>query len=130
MIALAERERIRRWIDEACLAGARQGPACRLLGLSERTLQRWAKGRAAQGDGRLCRRGRGALNALSAAERATVLAIANSTEFADLPPSQIVPRLAERGCYVASESTFYRMSVFTHMEPFRFHLNGARVFAL
>ena len=30
-------------------------------------------------------------------------------EFADLPPSQIVPALADRGIYIASESTFYRI---------------------
>lgn len=35
--------------------------------------------------------------------------MANSDEFADLPPSQIVPRLADQGIYLASESTFYRI---------------------
>ena len=35
--------------------------------------------------------------------------MANSAEFSDLPPSQIVPILAERGEYIASESTFYRV---------------------
>jgi transposase InsO family protein len=30
-------------------------------------------------------------------------------EFADLPPSQIVPMLADRGIYVASESTMYKI---------------------
>ncbi|MEA9980127.1 IS3 family transposase, partial [Pseudomonas sp. RTS4] len=38
-----------------------------------------------------------------------VLAIANSPEYGHLPPSQIVPRLADDGIYVASESTFYRL---------------------
>ncbi len=33
----------------------------------------------------------------------------NSDEFKDLPPSQIVPRLADRGCYLASESTIGRI---------------------
>jgi len=42
-------------------------------------------------------------------ERAEVLAIANSDEFGHLPPSQIVPRLADQGRYLASESTFYRI---------------------
>ena len=32
----------------------------------------------------------------------------NSPRFASLPPSQIVPTLADEGCYLASESTFYR----------------------
>jgi transposase InsO family protein len=38
-----------------------------------------------------------------------VLAVANSDEFGHLPPSQIVPRLADQGSYLASESTFYRI---------------------
>jgi IS30 family transposase len=34
----------------------------------------------------------------------------NSDEFKDhLPPNQIVPRLADQGRYVASESTLYRL---------------------
>ena len=45
-------------------------------------------------------------NRLSTLERQRLLAIANSDEFGHLPPSQIVPRLADRGQYVASESTF------------------------
>ncbi len=35
--------------------------------------------------------------------------MANSPEFANLPPSQIVPKLADKGEYVGSESTFYRI---------------------
>jgi putative transposase len=38
-----------------------------------------------------------------------VLAVANSPEFGHLPPGQIVPRLADQGRYLASESTFYRV---------------------
>ena len=34
---------------------------------------------------------------------------ANQPEFKSLPPSQIVPRLADKGIYLASESTFYRV---------------------
>lgn len=48
-------------------------------------------------------------NKLSEEERATILAVANSEEFASSPPSQIVPALADRGEYVASESSFYRV---------------------
>jgi transposase InsO family protein len=48
-------------------------------------------------------------NKLSEAERNRVLAMANGAEFGHLPPSQIVPRLADRGEYIASESTFYRV---------------------
>ena len=38
-----------------------------------------------------------------------MLSVANSAEFGHLPPSQIVPRLADQGTYIASESTFYRI---------------------
>ncbi|AMP11969.1 integrase core domain protein [Collimonas arenae] len=48
-------------------------------------------------------------NKLSEDERAQILAVANSEEFASMPPSQIVPTLADRGEYVASESSFYRV---------------------
>jgi transposase InsO family protein len=48
-------------------------------------------------------------NKLSPEERTQVLSVANSPEFAHLPPSQIVPVLADRGDYIASESTFYRV---------------------
>lgn len=30
-------------------------------------------------------------------------------EYRDLPPTQIVPQLADEGTYLASESTFYRL---------------------
>ena len=49
------------------------------------------------------------MNKLSEREKGRVLEIANSGEFKDHPPSQIVPKLADRGKYVASESTFYRI---------------------
>ena len=42
-------------------------------------------------------------NVLSAAERALVVAVATSKTFQDLPPSQIVPILADAGVYLASE---------------------------
>ena len=48
-------------------------------------------------------------NKLSAEERAAVLDVCNSVEFASLPPSQIVPKLADQGRYLASESSFYRI---------------------
>ena len=37
------------------------------------------------------------------------MAIANSPQYRDLSPRQIVPRLADEGRYIASESTFYRI---------------------
>jgi transposase len=93
-------------IDEAVARGARQVKACEILGLDRRTVQRWKRGPAEDQ-----RRGprRSPANKLSEAERRRVLETVNSPEHRDLPPSQIVPRLADRGEYVASESTMYRV---------------------
>jgi transposase InsO family protein len=49
------------------------------------------------------------VNRLSEDERDQIVATCNAAEFASLPPSQIVPRLADRGTYIASESSFYRV---------------------
>lgn len=94
-------------IDEAQAAGARLAPACRELGLDPRTIQRWR----ARGGGEDGRHGPKSepQNKLSAAERQKLLDVANSAEFRDLSPKQIVPKLADRGKYIASESTFYRV---------------------
>ena len=94
-------------IDDAVKQGARVGPACKLVGISRRTLERW-KNAVVGSDGR-----RGPLsrprNALSEKERERVLDVLNSPEFRDRSPRQIVPELADRGEYLASESTFYRI---------------------
>ena len=94
-------------IEEAVSAGARQGEAAKLLGLDPRTVQRWRTRRGGE-DGR-CGPKRPPANRLSDAERTRILQAANSPEFRDLSPRQIVPVLAERGIYVGSESTFYRV---------------------
>lgn len=108
MIALSERQQIVSWIEEAHAAGARRNRACTLLGISLRTLQRWQQSGEVSEDGR-CTRAMIPANKLSDQERQAVLSVANSAEFAALAPSQIVPILAERGQYLASESTFYRI---------------------
>ena len=48
-------------------------------------------------------------NKLSDQERQAVLDVCHSEEFVSLPPSQIVPRLADQGRYLASKSSFYRV---------------------
>lgn len=97
-------------VKEAHDNGARQEKACKLLGISQRTLQRWSKGDVMKPDGRgLSRRESAPHNKLTESERQQMLNIANSAEFASLPPSQIVPALADQGLYVASESSFYRL---------------------
>jgi transposase InsO family protein len=98
------------WVDEACAGGARLGQACAVLGISLRTLQRWREHGGLKADARKqAAQRREPANKLSELERQRILAIANSEEFAHMPASQIVPALADRGLYIASESSFYRV---------------------
>ena len=97
-------------IEEACAAGARRERACTALGLSGRTLQRWREEGAIRADARAAAaEGRVPANRLSEAEREEILNVVNQPAFAHLPPSQIVPALADQGRYLASESTLYRV---------------------
>jgi len=94
-------------ITEAQKAGARQAPACQIVGISKRTLQRWFDPKNGS-DGRLQTSHRPA-NKLSELEQQRILKVANAAAYADLPPCKIVPKLADAGQYIASESTFYRI---------------------
>jgi putative transposase len=94
-------------IDEAVASGARQSEACKLVGIEPRSLQRW-RGQGI-GDDRRAGPKKAPGNKLSDVERRQLLAIANSPTYRDLSPKQIVPRLADEGIYVASESTIYRV---------------------
>ena len=107
MTALAERCQVIALVAEAITAGARQDRTCAAISLSERTLQRWQRDQL-RGDQRPIRV-QTPKNRLSPLERVRLLSIANSAEFGHLPPNQIVPQLADRGQYLASESTFYRV---------------------
>ena len=108
MTSLQQRQNLIESVAEATEAGARQDQACAVLGLSPRTLQRWQAGETLAEDQRPHRQYTPP-HALTEAERTRILTVANSAEFADLPPSQIVPRLADQGIYLGSESTFYRI---------------------
>ncbi|HFI3432774.1 TPA: IS3 family transposase, partial [Escherichia coli] len=89
--------------------GARKSQACRCIGISVRTLQRWTNGKVITTDRRSDTVNRSPRNKLSEAERLRILELCNSPEFASLPPNVIVPTLADRGIYIASESSFYRV---------------------
>ena len=94
-------------LDEATAEGATQSAASKILGLDPRTPQRWR----ALGVKEDCRHGPNTVpkNKLSDEERNGFLKTANSPELRDLSPKQIVPTLASRSVYVASESTLYRI---------------------
>ena len=111
MSSSPQRQALLLLINEACTAGARLQRACRQIGLTERTVQRWQRPETQDGDHRVAdkRVAPSPANKLSAAERNDALALLNSDAFKDLPPRQTVPRPADQGQYMASESTLYRL---------------------
>ena len=111
MSSRQQRQDLLQLIAQACADGARLGRACAQIGLSERTVQRWQHPDAQDGDHRVAGLNERAEppNKLSAVERQAAMALLNGEEFKNLPPSQIVPRLADQGRYIASESTLYRL---------------------
>lgn len=106
-MSLSDRRHLSGLIKEAVNDGARRSECCKVLDFSVRTLQRWEK------NPDQCDQRQGPINIsikqLSEAERIKIIEIANSVEYRNLPPSQIVPTLADRGIYIASESSFYRV---------------------
>lgn len=106
-------------MDEAVRSGARLRPSAEIIGLSARTIIRW-RGNKDCADKRKGPQ-QTPSNKLSDQERQKVLKVANSPEYRDLSPNQIVPNLADMGIYLASESTFYRVlreeKMVNHREP-------------
>ena len=98
-------------IEQACTGGVRLARACAQIGLSERTVQRWQHPDGRGGDRRVSGLHERAEppNKLGAFERQAAMALLNGEELKNLLPSQIVPRLADQGRCIASESTLYRL---------------------
>ncbi len=110
MIGLEDRQTLARDIEIAHSAGARLRLACEVAGIELRTLQRWkARQGLTAGDGRPQASRQPPCHALSEAERARLLAVANEPRFCAVPPARIVPMLADEGIYLASESSFARV---------------------
>lgn len=108
-------------LEEARSSGCRLKPACEFLELNIRTLQRWKK------EGGIIDKRYGPLtqprNKLGDAERANILRVVNSPEYRNQSPNQIVPDLADKGVYIASESTIYRV---LHAHKMMQHRNASR----
>lgn len=113
-------------IEEAVTSGARRRRCSELLGVSARTLERWRSGsRHGNHDDGTCEDARctpsngrpvsrtAPSNKLMHEERAKILSVVNSVPFRDLSPNQIVPRLADEGVYLASESTHLKRGAAT-----------------
>ncbi len=90
------------------------------MGIGLRTYRRWQSGGE---DGRPIAERAAPSHTLSEAERDAIVAVCNESRFASLPPSQIVPRLADEGRYLASESSFYRV---LHAAGLQHHRGRAR----
>jgi putative transposase len=110
MTRLEDRQTLMAEITTACVGGARLAPACALAGLDLRTFQRWC---AEDGEVQADRRPEAVrprpAHALSEAERARIVELANEPRFTSTPPARIVPALADEGVYVASEASFHRV---------------------
>jgi transposase InsO family protein len=96
-------------IEQALNTGSRLSCACQAVGISPRTYQRWIKSLDDLVDGRTKPNRPCPANRLSQEERQHIINLCNQGDHASLPPSQIVPKLADEGTYVASESSFYRV---------------------
>ena len=105
MISSPDRQHAVELIREAHQAGARLKRACEQLGLDVRTYQRWTQEGTVTADRRPQAQRPEPANKLSLEEREAVLEVCHQPEYASLPPSQIVPRLADQGQYIASESS-------------------------
>lgn len=93
-------------LENALKSGCAIEKACTTVGISVRTYERWRKD--SSGDKR-----KGPLmvpaNKFTESERQQILTTANCAEYRDKSPSQIVPLLADKGVYLASEASFYRI---------------------
>ncbi len=109
MISTPDRQKAVALIDEARSAGARLEPACGVLGITARTYQRWTADGGVSADRRPEAVRPLPSHALKPEERHEIVRVCNEPGHACLPPGQIVPKLADEGRYLASESSFYRV---------------------
>ena len=95
-------------VKEAVTAGARQREACRIMNVSQRTLQRWQSERALKDDAR-----RGpktpVAHQLTQTEKEKIVALANSEPYRNLSPEAVVAKLATTGVYICSERSLRRI---------------------
>jgi putative transposase len=109
MISTPNRRQAVDLIKEAAASGASPADACEVLDISLRTYQRWTEEEGVKADARPQAQRPDPANKLSAEERQQIVEICNQPPYQSLPPSQIVPALADQGIYLASEASFYRV---------------------
>lgn len=109
MISPSDRALAVELIQEANQNGARLTPACEELNISVRTYERWVSEGGIKEDQRPLVPRPEPKNKLTKEEKQEMLEVVKKAEFANLPPTQIVPKLADQSIYIASESSFYRV---------------------
>ena len=112
MISGPDRENALMLIDEAVESGCRLEKACEGINISERTYWRWKAQTKATGsceDRRPMSDHSVSNKEINDEIKAEIIEICSQPEYADLTPAEIVPMLADKGIYIASERTFYRV---------------------
>lgn len=109
LISASDRRMAVELISEAFDSGAALYKACKELGISKRTYNRWKNTTSDYIDMRTMCEHPEPENKLTKEEKEKILNTVNSEEFASKTPSEIVPILADRGEYIASESSFYKV---------------------
>lgn len=103
----ADRAQMMSLVTEGTTSGLTQADSCEEVGVEPRTVQRWRLLPVLE-DGRKGPKTKPA-NRLTEFERAKIIAVSTSAEFINKSPHQIVPTLADRGEFIGSESSFYRV---------------------
>ena len=109
MISLEHRQHTVELIGEAVGSGARLHNACEEAGIAPCTYRRWQHRGTVVEDQRPIAKRPEPVNKLSSEERQRLLSVFYLPAFQSMPPSQVVPALADEGLYLASESTCYRV---------------------
>ena len=109
MISASDRRQAVELINEAVSSGAALYKACNELGISKRTYNRWKNTDNDYIDKRTTCERPEPVNKLTPEEKQEILDVMNSEEFASKTPCEVVPILADRGIYLASESSFYHV---------------------
>ena len=108
-MSLEQRKQLITWINEARANGARLESSCATIEIDSDTYRRWHKHGQVVADQRDSAERPEPKHKLKQEERELILLTCDLPEFKSLPPSQIVPALADQGVYLASESSFYRV---------------------
>jgi putative transposase len=127
MISASDRENAVKLIDGAVQSGAKRRSACEVVGIYERTYFRWKAQYQKTGsykDRRPDAERPEPANKLTEQEREVIVATVNKEEYASMPPTEIVPDLADKGIYIGSESTIYRVLRDLNMQNHRGRANS------